>query len=98
MFPCFLLLSFLRFSLQKQSIRITTRTLILGCRQKGHAFTRAGGFIAAAGHYIFSADRGLMFFSSSIRGAPHKMVGATGLCHYCHADTIYRNAAAPHTH
>lgn len=89
---------FLDFSLQKQSIRITTRTLILGCRQKGHAFTRAGGFIAAAGHYIFSADRGLMFFSSSIRGAPHKMVGATGLCHYCHAHTIYRKAAAPHTH
>lgn len=25
-------------------------------RQKGHAFAAAGGFIAAAGHYIFYAD------------------------------------------
>lgn len=29
------------------------KALILARRQKGHAFARAGGFIAAAGHYIY---------------------------------------------
>lgn len=40
----------------------------------------------------------LVFFSSSIRGVPHKMVGAVCLYHSCHAHTGYCNAAAPHTH
>lgn len=57
MFPSLLLLSFLRFSLQKQSNRITTRPFILARRHNEHTFARAGGFIAAAaGPYIFYAD------------------------------------------
>lgn len=73
------------FSLQKQRTRIITRTLILSRRQKGPAFTRAGGFIAVAGHYSFYGDSGFALLalccSSSTGGAPQKMVGATSFCH-----------------